>query len=76
MKGISTFLSCLVLFRILVQSGVHDEFVDALRRSIEGLKQGGPFEDGVNVGPLIHEAAVSKVLYNWIANFCLLVKNI
>ena len=50
-----------VLLRILVQSGIHDEFVDALRRSIEGLKQGGPFEDGVNVGPLIHEAAVSKV---------------
>lgn len=47
--------------RILVQSGIHDEFVDGLRQSIEGLKQGGPFEDGVNVGPLIHEAAVNKV---------------
>ena len=45
----------------MVQSGIHDEFVDGLRQSIEGLKQGKPFEDGVNVGPLIHEAAVSKV---------------
>lgn len=35
--------------------------MDALRQSIEGLKQGGPFEDGVKVGPLIHEAAVNKV---------------
>lgn len=51
----------IIFLRILVQSGIHDEFVDGLRRSIEGLKQGGPFEDGVNVGPLIHEAAVDKV---------------
>ena len=47
--------------RILVQSGIHDEFIDALRGSIESLKQGGPFEEGVNVGPLINELAVDKV---------------
>ena len=28
---------------------------------METLKQGAPFEEGVNVGPLIHEAAVDKV---------------
>ena len=48
-------------FRILVQSKIHEEFVDALRASIESLKQGAPFVEGVNVGPLIHEAAVEKV---------------
>ena len=45
----------------MVQSGIHDEFVDALRDSIERLKQGGPFEEGVNVGPLINGSAVDKV---------------
>ena len=48
-------------FRILVQSQIHDEFVAALQSSIESLKQGAPFDEGVNVGPLIHEAAVEKV---------------
>lgn len=48
-------------FRILVQSGIHDKFVDALKDSIESLKQGGPFEEGVNVGPLINGSAVDKV---------------
>lgn len=47
--------------RILVQSGIHDEFVDGMRESVERLKQGGPFEEGVNIGPLINESAVDKV---------------
>lgn len=51
----------IILDRILVQSGIHDDFVDAMCESVAGLKQGGPFDDGVTVGPLINESAVDKV---------------
>ena len=46
---------------MLVQSGVHDEFVEELAKRVAGLKVGNGFEEGVEQGPLINEKGVKKV---------------
>ncbi|GLY85042.1 NAD-dependent succinate-semialdehyde dehydrogenase [Actinoallomurus iriomotensis] len=53
--------TCVCANRILVQSGVHDAFVDRLRVAVEALKVGNGFEEGSEQGPLISPAAVAKV---------------
>jgi succinate-semialdehyde dehydrogenase / glutarate-semialdehyde dehydrogenase len=44
-----------------VQSGVYDEFVQKFAAKVKTAKVGNGFEDGVNQGPLIEEAALEKV---------------
>ena len=46
--------------RILVQSGIHDEFVEKFAQRVAKLKVGHGLEAGTNVGPLINEAATEK----------------
>ncbi len=53
--------TCISANRILVQSGLHDRFVDALAESTAALKLGHGLEDGVTQGPLIEERALEKV---------------
>ena len=53
--------TCVCANRIYVQSGVYDAFVEKLARAVAALKVGDGFEDGVNQGPLINDAAVEKV---------------
>ena len=53
--------TCVCANRILVQSGIHDAFVDRLRRAVADLRVGNGFEDGSEQGPLISAAAVEKV---------------
>ena len=53
--------TCVCANRILVQAGIHDRFVDALRQRMQQLKVGPGLEPGVQVGPLINERAVRKV---------------
>jgi succinate-semialdehyde dehydrogenase/glutarate-semialdehyde dehydrogenase len=53
--------TCVCANRILVQAGIHDRFVEALRRRMQELKVGPGLEPGVQVGPLINERAVKKV---------------
>jgi succinate-semialdehyde dehydrogenase / glutarate-semialdehyde dehydrogenase len=53
--------TCVCANRILVQSGVHDEFAERLAAATKDLVVGDGFEPGVAQGPLIHEAAVAKV---------------
>ncbi len=53
--------TCVCANRVLVQSGIHDAFVTRFRAAIEALKVGNGFADGAEQGPLITEAAVSKV---------------
>ncbi len=47
--------------RLLVQSDIHDAFVEELSRAVSQLTVGEPFQDGVQQGPLINEPAVEKV---------------
>ena len=53
--------TCICTNRLLVQSGVHEQFVEELSKAVRGLKQGDPFIEGVNLGPLINEPAAKKV---------------
>jgi succinate-semialdehyde dehydrogenase / glutarate-semialdehyde dehydrogenase len=53
--------TCISANRILVQAGVYDEFVSRFSAATAGLKVGGGFEDGVDVGPLIDRPALEKV---------------
>ena len=53
--------TCVCANRILVQSGIHDRFVERLTAAIAELKVGPGTAPGVTIGPLINEAAVAKV---------------
>ena len=53
--------TCVCSNRLYVQSGVYDEFVNKFAARVKTAKVGNGFEDGVNQGPLIEEAALVKV---------------
>jgi succinate-semialdehyde dehydrogenase / glutarate-semialdehyde dehydrogenase len=53
--------TCVCSNRLYVQSGVYDEFVAKFAAKVQTAKVGNGFEDGVNQGPLIEEAALQKV---------------
>jgi len=53
--------TCVCSNRFYVQEGVYDEFVKKFGDKVQTAKVGNGFEDGVNQGPLIEEAALVKV---------------
>ena len=53
--------TCVCSNRFYVQEGVYDEFVAKFAAKVKTAKVGNGFEDGVNQGPLIEEAALQKV---------------
>ena len=53
--------TCVCTNRFYVQEGVYDEFVAKFAARVATAKVGNGFEDGVNQGPLIEEAALQKV---------------
>lgn len=53
--------TCVCSNRLYVQSGVYDEFCAKFAAKVKTAKVGNGFEDGVNQGPLIEEAALEKV---------------
>ena len=57
----NTGQTCVCANRILVQDGIYDAFVEKLAAATENLKVADGFEDGAQIGPLIDDAAVSKV---------------
>ena len=57
----NTGQTCVCANRFLVQSGVHDRFVDKLAEAMGKLKLGDGFEEGVTQSALINRAAVQKV---------------
>ncbi len=46
---------------MLVQAGIHDEFVEALSKRVASLRVGNGFEEGIEQGPLINAKAIEKV---------------
>jgi len=44
--------SCIAAKRFIVMRGCHDAFVEHLQDRISALRQGNPFEDDVNIGPM------------------------
>jgi succinate-semialdehyde dehydrogenase/glutarate-semialdehyde dehydrogenase len=53
--------TCVCANRVLVQSGIHDAFVERFRAAIEALVVGPGFTEGSQQGPLISAEAVAKV---------------
>lgn len=53
--------TCVCANRIFVQDGIYDRFSEALSAAVAAMKQGGGFDEGVVLGPLIEGAAVDKV---------------
>ncbi|WP_068084991.1 NAD-dependent succinate-semialdehyde dehydrogenase [Novosphingobium rosa] len=53
--------TCVCVNRFLVQDGIHDRFVEALRQRIGELVVGDGTAEGTTTGPLINEKAVVKV---------------
>lgn len=53
--------TCVCANRLYVQDGVYDAFADKLSKAVGTLKTGNGFDEGINLGPLIDEAALTKV---------------
>ncbi len=51
---------CTATSRLLLQRDIHDEFVERLCYESKALRLGDGLESGVDVGPLVHEAARDK----------------
>jgi alpha-ketoglutaric semialdehyde dehydrogenase len=52
---------CTATSRLLLHTGIHDEFVERLLERTRALRLGDGTRDDVDVGPLINEAALDKV---------------
>ena len=53
--------TCVCANRLYVQDGVYDAFAEKLSKAVGSLKTGNGFDEGINLGPLIDEAAFAKV---------------
>lgn len=53
--------SCIAANRIYVQEGVRDAFVAAFAARVSGMKAGDGFDDQVDIGPMIDDAAIQKI---------------
>lgn len=57
----NTGQACISANRVYVQDGIYEAFTTALSAAVGKLKVGDGFDEGVQQGPLIDEAAVAKV---------------
>ena len=53
--------TCVCANRLYAQDGIYDKFVRKLAARVATMKVGSGFETGVEIGPLIEDAAVKKV---------------
>ncbi len=53
--------TCVCANRLLVQSGIYEEFAEKLAARVAQLKVGSGFDEGVVQGPLIEASALEKV---------------
>ena len=53
--------TCISANRLLVQAGIYAEFAARLQAAMGTLKVGNGMEEGVTTGPLIDQAALSKI---------------
>ena len=65
-SGMSCFSNtgqiCLSTERMYVQRPIFEQFVERMAKVASGIKIGGPFEQGVQMGPLVSQAHREKVL--------------
>ncbi|OYT91825.1 MAG: succinate-semialdehyde dehydrogenase (NADP(+)) [Burkholderiales bacterium PBB3] len=53
--------TCVCTNRFYVQAGVYEQFAEKFAAKVRSAKVGNGFDEGVNQGPLIEEAALEKV---------------
>jgi succinate-semialdehyde dehydrogenase/glutarate-semialdehyde dehydrogenase len=53
--------TCVCTNRFYVQDGIYDVFAERLTERVRRMKVGNGFDEGVEQGPLINQAAVTKV---------------
>ena len=53
--------TCVSPNRVFVQEAIMADLTEALAERVKKVKIGDPFEEGVQVGPLIHDKAVERV---------------
>ncbi|OED84797.1 NAD-dependent succinate-semialdehyde dehydrogenase [Vibrio breoganii] len=53
--------TCVCANRFYVHSKVYDAFVEKLDEAVRGLKVGNGLEDGINIGPVINQAAKNNI---------------
>ena len=53
--------TCVCANRFIVQSGIHDQFVEKLAVAVKAIKVGDGMMPGTDQGPLINQRAVDKV---------------
>jgi aldehyde dehydrogenase (NAD+) len=53
--------SCISVQRVLVHADVYDGFVEEFVAAVEALPTGDPTADGVQVGPVINDAAAERI---------------
>lgn len=57
--------TCISANRILVQSGVYDQFLEQLKETVsKQLVVGDGFDKGVNQGPIINQSQLNKVSFS------------
>lgn len=54
--------TCVCANRIYVAEAIEEEFVEKMKAGVEKLKVGYGLDDGVDIGPMINEEAVDKVI--------------
>jgi alpha-ketoglutaric semialdehyde dehydrogenase len=52
---------CTATSRLILQSGIHDEFLSKLVKRARALKLGDGRREGTDVGPVVNEAALKKI---------------
>ncbi|HEY3263297.1 MAG TPA: aldehyde dehydrogenase family protein, partial [Pseudonocardiaceae bacterium] len=57
--------SCVAVQRVIVDSSVADRFLARLADAVRGLRNGDPYDDSVDVGPLVDSDAAQRVL-DWV----------
>lgn len=53
--------TCVCGNRVYVQSGIYDDFIEKFAHKVKDLEVGNGMDAGVDVGPLINNAAIDKV---------------
>jgi len=57
--------SCIAVQRVIVDRSVADRFLPKLLDAVRALKQGDPYDDSVDVGPVVDDAAATRIL-DWV----------
>lgn len=53
---------CTSSSRLLIQSGIKDKFLEAVKARVENIKVGHPLDPNTEIGPLVHKTHFDKVL--------------